>query len=362
MRWGAVLLLLIPLHLSLAAQPPPAAPDFQIDDRLRSDVIDRVLGGLHKSYVLPDVAHEMEKAIREGVQKGEYESITSAAAFTKKLTADLQAVSRDKHLRVKLASAPPSDAPRPQRRDFREVVAEAARTDNAGFARIDVLPGNIGYVDLRMFYPAELAAEEAADAMNRVADTNALLIDLRQNGGGEPAMVALMVSYLLPPERLLVNTFVGRDGRVRRETWTTPDLRGKRYIGKDVYVLTSSYTFSAAEEFAYDLKNLKRATIVGETTGGGANPVDVFRIDDRFEVAIPVARAINPITKTNWEGVGVSPDVKVPAEAALATAHLAALKKQLERPADAATKELLERAIDQAQKKSDELLRNSSAG
>jgi C-terminal processing protease CtpA/Prc len=140
-------------------------------------------------------------------------------------------------------------------------------------------------------------------------------------------MVALLVSYLLEPERILVNTFVGRDGTVTDETWTTTDLPGRRFT-KDVYLLTSGYTFSAAEEFAYDLKNLKRATIVGETTGGGANPVDMVRIDDRFEVSIPTARAVNPISKTNWEGVGVAPDVSVPATEALETAHRAAVAKR----------------------------------
>ena len=163
--------------------------------------------------------------------------------------------------------------------------------------------------------------------MNKVADADALIIDLRKNGGGSAGMVALLVSYLLEPEPILVNTFVGRDGTVTDETWTTKDLPGRRFT-KEVYVLTSAYTFSAAEEFAYDLKNLKRATLVGETTGGGANPIDMFRINDRFEVSIPVARAVNPISKTNWEGVGVAPDVSVAAADALETAHRAALAKQ----------------------------------
>ena len=228
---------------------------------------------------------------------------------------------------------------------MRRSTSGSEREHNGGFARVEQLPGNIGYIDLRMFQSPSVAGEHAANAMDRLADSDALIIDLRKNGGGNADMVALLVSYLLGPERVLVNTFVGRDGKRQNETWTTPDLPGRRFTGKDVYLLTSSYTFSAAEEFAYDLKNLKRATIVGETTGGGANPIDNFRINDRFEVSIPIARAVNPITGTNWEGVGVEPDVRVPAADALQTAHLAALEKRLERTSDPAQRAALEDAI-----------------
>jgi C-terminal processing protease CtpA/Prc len=269
------------------------------------------------------VAQQMAAAVRERVRKGEYDAISGAREFADKLTADLQGISRDKHLRVRFTAG--SGAPRSMGGG---AIRDADSEDEGGFARVDILPGDVGYIDLRMFHPPQVAARHAANAMNRVADADALIIDLRKNSGGSPEMVALLVSYLLKPEpTTLVNTFVGRDGEVERETWTTRDLPGRRFTGKDVYVLTSNYTFSAGEEFAYDLKNLKRATIIGETTGGGANPVDMLRINDRFDVSIPVARAVNPITKTNWEGVGVSPDVHVPADAALETAQLAAVRK-----------------------------------
>ncbi len=286
-------------------------------------MIERVLDGLDRSYVFPEVAQQMAAAVRERVRKGEYDAISGAREFADKLTADLQAISRDKHLRVRFTAG--SGAPRSMGGG---AIRDADSEDEGGFARVDILPGDVGYIDLRMFHPPQVAARHAANAMNRVADADALIIDLRKNSGGSPEMVALLVSYLLKPEpTTLVNTFVGRDGEVERETWTTRDLPGRRFTGKDVYVLTSNYTFSAGEEFAYDLKNLKRATIIGETTGGGANPVDMLRINDRFDVSIPVARAVNPITKTNWEGVGVSPDVHVPADAALETAQLAAVRK-----------------------------------
>ena len=323
-----------------------AKSDGSVDARARSEVIDYVLNGLNRSYVFPEVAAKMSDAVRGRVAKGEYDAITGAREFADRLTADLQAISRDKHLRVRLAGEGP------QIRMMRGPASgDRGNDDDGGFVRVEKLRGNVGYIDLRMFHPPHIAAEHAANAMNRVADSDALIIDLRKNGGGSADMVALLVSYLLGPERVLVNTFVGRDGNLQNETWTTPDLPGTRFTGKDVYVLTSSYTFSAAEEFAYDLKNLKRAILVGETTGGGANPVNILRINDRFEVSLPIARAVNPITQTNWEGVGVAPDVSVPAETALETAHLAALRKRLAHAPDEQTSASIRGVISDIEKR-----------
>jgi C-terminal processing protease CtpA/Prc len=141
-------------------------------------------------------------------------------------------------------------------------------------------------------------------------------------------MLQLLCSYLFGGESVHLNDLYWREGDRTQQFWTLPWVPGTRY-GKDkpVYVLTSSRTFSAAEEFTYNLKNLKRATIVGETTGGGAHPGGVRRITDHFGIWLPNGRAINPITKTNWEGVGIEPHIKVPAEQALAAAHLDALQK-----------------------------------
>ena len=316
-RLGACVLL-------CAGSASSSAAGGDIDGATRSEVIDRVLNGLDRSYVFPEVARQMREAVSDRVSNGEYEAINDAQEFADKLTADLQAVCRDKHLRVRL-SVDGGGATLMRRGAMNRADSEG----NGGFAIVEIMPGNVGYIDLRGFLSPHAAAEHAANAMNKVADADSLIIDLRKNGGGSAEMVALLVSYLLESERILVNTFVGRDGTVTDETWTTEDLPGRRFT-KDVYVLTSAYTFSAAEEFAYDLKNLKRATLVGETTGGGANPIDMFRINDRFEVSIPVARAVNPISKTNWEGVGVAPDVSVPAADALETAHRAALAKRVD--------------------------------
>ena len=152
--------------------------------------------------------------------------------------------------------------------------------------------------------------------MSFVANTDALIIDVRNNGGGAPSMVAYLCSYLFGPEPVHINDLYFRPENSTHQWWTLPHLPGKRYEGKPVYVLTSKRTFSAAEEFTYNLKTQKRATIVGETTGGGANPGGTRPVAEHFIVFVPSGRAINPITKTNWEGTGVAPDVAVAAELA----------------------------------------------
>lgn len=315
------------------AHPPHAEPDAEVDGATRAAVIEKVVRELNDSYVFPEVAKRMENAVRSRMQRKEYDTLSSAKVFAAKFTVDLQEVSNDKHLRVRhtgraeVADRLPELSPEQQEQEQRAAMSRSGRNDNYGFHRVERLPGNVGYLDLRMFFPAELAAEKAAAAMNFLADTDALIIDLRQNGGGNPEMVALLTSYLFDEKPVHLNDFAGRNGEIKRSYWTLKEVPGRRYTAKDVYVLTSSATFSAAEEFAYNLTNLKRATLIGETTGGGANPVDMFQLDGGFEVSVPVARAVNPITKTNWEGTGVKPDLDVPARLALKTAHVAALKK-----------------------------------
>ena len=315
--------------VGLAQQPEQ--PDLTIDATTRTQVIDGILKRLNDSYVFPDVAKKMEQSIRDRVSKKEYDQITSAKEFATKLTADLQDVSHDKHLRVRY-----SNRPIPERGPRREPTAEEREQQkrdftwmNHGFSKVERLPGNIGYIEFFNFMDADLGADTVAAAMNFINGTQALIIDMRNNGGGNPEMVALVCSYLFGPEPVHLNDLYWREGNRTDEFWTKKELAGKRYLNKDVYVLTSKRTFSGAEEFTYNLKNLKRATIVGETTGGGAHPGGGFRINEHFGMFVPTGRAINPITKTNWEGTGVTPDIAVPADQALLTARLMALKKSL---------------------------------
>lgn len=319
------------LAAGAACAQMPEQPDLTIDAAARTKVIDGILKRLNDSYVFPDTAKKMEQSIRERVSNKEYDQITSAKAFATKLTEDLQAVSKDKHLRVRYSSnAIPERGPR------REPTAEEKEENkreltwmNHGFSKVERLPGNIGYLEFLNFLDPDLGADTVAAAMNFLNGTDALIIDMRQNGGGDPAMVALVCSYLFGPEPVHLNDLYWREGNRTDEFWTKKEVAGKRYLNKDVYVLTSKRTFSGAEEFSYNLKNLKRATIIGETTGGGAHPGGGFRITEHFGMFVPTGRAISPITKTNWEGTGVTPDVAVPADQALLTAQVMALKKTI---------------------------------
>jgi C-terminal processing protease CtpA/Prc len=329
-RFAILLLLTVTFACTGAAQQGPMdQPDLAIDAATRTKVIDSILKRLNDSYVFPEVAKKMEQSIRERVDKKEYDQITSAKEFANKLTQDLQAVSNDKHLRVRY-----SHEAIPERGERREPTAEEREQRkrdltwmNHGFGKVERLPGNIGYLEFFNFADEELGADTVAAAMNFINGTDALIIDMRRNGGGNPAMVALVCSYLFGPEPVHLNDLYWREGNRTDEFWTKKELAGKRYLNKDVYVLTSKRTFSGAEEFSYNLKNLKRATIIGETTGGGAHPGGGFRISEHFGMFVPTGRAISPITKTNWEGTGVTPDVAVPADQALLVARLMALKK-----------------------------------
>ncbi len=294
----------------------------QLDAQTRAAVIEDALKALNASYVFPDKAKQMEQAIRARAARKEYDSLTDAEAFARALTEHLQEVSRDKHLRVLNTSGGGANFATRLDPELNRLLS-AKR--NYGFEKIERLGGNVGYLDLRGFEDPGAARDTVTAAMAFLTNTDALIFDLRQNGGGTPHMVALLSSYLFD-KPVHLNSIYDRPSNTTREFWTQAEVPGKRYGDKPVFVLTSKRTFSAAEEFTYNLKNLKRAVIVGETTGGGAHPVSPRRLGTQFIITVPMARSINPITKTNWEGTGVAPDIAVSAEQALKAAHLAALK------------------------------------
>jgi C-terminal processing protease CtpA/Prc len=254
----------------------------------------------------------MGDALRKADRRGEYRQISNGDQLARLLTTQLQAVSRDKHLRVifdpvVMPVSPAGPGPR-------------MTSDGCGFEKAERLPGNVGYVKLNQFGDPDACRDVAAAAMAFIANADAVIFDLRDNGGGHPHMVAFLCSYLFA-ERTHLNDFWMRANNETRESWTSEQVPGAKFTTQPIYVLTSRRTFSGAEEFSYNLKHLKRATIVGEVTGGGAHPVRIQRIDDRFSVAVPDARPINAVTKTNWEGTGVEPDVMVAAAEALTTAQ-----------------------------------------
>ena len=310
----------------LRALPPGVAlVNVKVDAALRKQVIDGIGADLTEFYIDAPLAAQMKDALLAHEKAGAYDTITDGDVFAEQLTTDLQAVSHDKHLRVNFNpfKTPPRGKPTPED-DAR--FHEQMEHDNCAFRKVEILPNNIGYIKFDGFMDASFCGPTVSAAMGFVAHTDALIFDLRQNGGGQPAMVTLIASYLFDEPTHLIDIYNRKEDSTK-QNWTLSYLPGPRLTKQPVFVLTSEGTFSGAEEFAFDLKNQKRATIVGETTGGGAHPVAPHTVADYFIVGVPFAKSLDPVTKTNWEGTGVVPDVKVPAADALDTAQKLALEK-----------------------------------
>jgi hypothetical protein len=293
-----------------------------LDAALRKQVIDGIGADLTEFYIDAPLAAQMKDALQAHEKTGAYDTITDGDVFAEQLTTDLQAVSHDKHLRVDFNpfKTPPRGKPTP------EDEARFQQHDNCAFRKVEILPNNIGYIKFDGFMDPSFCGPTVTAAMGFVAHTDALIFDLRQNGGGRAAMVTLIASYLFDEPTHLIDIYNRKEDSTK-QNWTLSYLPGPRLTKQPVFVLTSERTFSGAEEFAFDLKNQKRATIVGETTGGGAHPVAPHTVADYFIVGVPFAKSLDPVTKTNWEGTGVVPDVKVPASDALETAEKLALEK-----------------------------------
>lgn len=301
---------------------PPA-----IGTKDRAAIIESLVKGLGEIYVFPDVAAKMAAYMRERLASGAYDAHTELPAFCRALTDDLRAVSHDKHVGVRWEPPPPEAAGRKLTDEERHArFAAEQRRDNYCFRKVERLPGNIGCLKLDCFAPAEDAGPTAVAAMSFLANSDALIFDLRENGGGTPSMIQLISSYLFGEPQHLNSFYIREDGSTQ-QFWTQAHVDGKKLPDVPAFVLTSSYTFSGAEEFTYNLKNMKRATIIGETTGGGAHPVRRWEIEGYpVSASIPFGRAVNPITGTNWEGTGIEPDIAVPAADALLVAQEKALE------------------------------------
>jgi len=284
-----------------------------------SEVVDEVIRLMEAHYLDLAVAAEVVRILRARPADEPYPS--DPVALADAVTTDLQSVNGDKHLRlIYHEEALPERAPGD---DAEEYAAMARWIDQtcAGIAKVEALPDNVGYVEIHpVLFPVALAGAAVSAAMNLVASTDALIIDVRRCLGGEPAMVAWLCSYLYDRDPVQLTSLHERAAVT--QSWTLPFVPGPRFgATKPVYVLTSATTFSGAEQLSYDLQQLGRATIVGETTRGGAHAREGFRVHPHLEVTISVARGLNPISGSNWEGIGVSPDVAVPADEALACAQ-----------------------------------------
>jgi hypothetical protein len=334
------------------AMPSPDQPNMTVDAAMRAATIESLATSIDRIYVFPDVARKTAAALRAKQKNGGYRGLVTAEALADSLTSDLRTIGKDHHFRVGYWHREiPEDAftDKGPSAEERALAAVQARRLNHGFERVQRLTGNVGYLDLRGFEGTPEGGTLAMAAMTLLNGSDALIVDLRRNGGGDPNMIVLLLSWLFPAEdRVHVNDFYMREGSRTEEYWTMTTIPGPRYAGKDVYVLTSHRTGSAAEEFAYDIKNLKRGTLIGETTTGAANPGRIVRLNNHFAAFVSDGRAVNPVSKTNWEGVGVEPDVKTSADDAFKTAHVAALTKLIEKETDPERKPALERALQAA--------------
>jgi hypothetical protein len=326
----------LPPDSSRSLQPQPSQPQDdaspvnsrpveqqKLDATERRRVTDAVIQNLKAHYVDPHVAQKMTHAMRTHEQSGDYEAVTDGAAFADLLTGQIRDVSHDLQLEVVYSQSPlPAShfdamgrplGPTPE--DLSR-YREAMKQENCTFEKTEILPHNISYLKLNSFPERSICESTARAVMNRLNDVDAIIFDLRDNRGGEPEMVAQMAAYFFDHPEYLYNP---RENTTQK-SWTQSPVPGNKLADKPVYVLTSSRTFSGAEQFCYNMKMLKRATLVGETTGGAAHAGVFHRINDHFGIGIPETKAINPYSNRGWEGTGVEPDVKVNTAAALQTA------------------------------------------
>ncbi|MEX2971942.1 S41 family peptidase [Streptomyces sp. C184] len=288
-----------------------------------AEIIDLALDRIVTGYVFTQRAVEVDQAIRARLASGAYDAL-SGAAFCAAVTKHLQEVCPDKHLRL-LWQDEPRGTESAQEDAGRAAFLALMRAENHGIRRCEQLDGNIGYLDVRWMADAGEGARAIGAAMELVAHTRALLLDLRECRGGSPAGAAMWCSYFFPDDQVHLNDFYERSTDSTRQYWTLSHLPAPRYLYRPVYVLTSATTFSGGEDVAYTLQAYERAEVIGETTRGGAHPTERYPVTEHITVTVPTARTTNAVTGTNWEGVGVQPDRDVPADTAFEVAYKEAL-------------------------------------
>ena len=322
-----LIILLIAVNISISQDNKISS----LDAKKKESTVKKISKMLKENYVFPETAEKMADYLKSQLNSKAYDDINEPKKFAEILTADLQSISKDKHLGVnynpdaaKRIKESEKNGPNPEQE---KQELQFLKNENFGFKKVELLGGNIGYVDFRSFANAKYVKETVASVMKFLSNTDAIIFDVRMNGGGDPACVQLICSYVFGDKPVHLNDLYYRPADQTEEYWTLRKVDGKKMPDVPLYILTSSRTFSGAEEFAYNLKNLKRATIIGEATGGGAHPGSTLAVNNEFVIFLPTGRAINPITNTNWEGTGVTPDIPVTSFKALETAHVMALKK-----------------------------------
>lgn len=312
-KWFLIPVMLLFLNVQLFAQTEITL----LTPAIKVEVIDNLSSALVKNYIFLDTALRMKNFIRRQLENGIYDKINSPNEFAKALTADLYSVYKDLHLSVTYNPNPGKDSKRESYIERVTKQLQFEKQQNYGFSKAEILPGNIGYIVINRFFSVnDQSAETVNSVFSFLKNTDALIIDLRNNGGGDAMMVKYICSYFFNG-RTHINDMYERRANQVYQYWTEPVTPLMEFTSMPVYILVNAHTFSGAEEFAYDMQSMRRATIIGQTTGGAAHPVSPFNISNGFTGYIPFARAINPVTKTNWEARGVIPDIKTNSDGAL---------------------------------------------
>jgi hypothetical protein len=361
-KLNALLLLTLVAASTAFSQDAGHEGRHDLSEAERTSVINALVEKVEAYYVYPAVAQRMTKAIHTHQANHEYDKVSDGEEFARALTAHLRSISNDGHLGVDYSATPVGDgaADEPTAEDLRKFRLRGAR-GNYAFRKVESLDEGIGLLQVDAFYPAAWIRETASGAMAFLADAEAVIIDLRRNHGFAPDGVLLIESYFFKDETHMTDQ-VDRAANTTRQFWTLPVVPGPSLADKDLYILTSHDTFSAPEDFAYNMQAQGRAKIVGEQTGGGAHGTKPYRLSDHFAASIPFNYSINPITQSDWEGTGVTPDVRVTADQALLTAHVLALRAALKRAAgDAERVSRLERLIAEKERELDALRGKASS-
>ena len=335
---------LLVLGGAFVQQAPHAEAKYVLTPEIRKQTLSELYTALNERYVDEAIAKKIVAELKKREASGEFDKLDAGPEFAAKVNDLMKGMVTDAHLRFRFSERPLPKREIPSEPSAEELKRQADEMKfiNAGFEKVERLRGNVGYLKFNFFASPEDMKKQIASAMGFLANTDAMIIDLRENGGGSPAGVQLVCSYLFDDKPVHLNSLYFREGNRTEEFWTVKQLDAPRYLNRDVFVLTSKRTGSGAEECSYNLKNLKRATLVGSSTWGGANPGGVVRLSDHFSCFVPVGKAINPITKTNWEGTGVKPDVEVEPTQALERAHEMALKSMIAKEKDPEKKADLE--------------------
>ena len=293
-----------------------SAQDQSFTEKYKEGVITKLSQLMNDHYVLPEVAKKTETHLINQLKEGHFKPFENDETFAAALTESVQSINKDKHMRI--WKNQPYEAPNntPERLIEEKLdQIDKSRRFNSGFSTVKVMEGNVGYLDLRAFAGFQGAKEITDSYMKLMANCDAVIIDLSKNGGGDPEMVQYLCSFFFD-KKVHLNSLYFRQGDRTIDFWTLDEVNGEKMADVPLFVMTGSKTFSGAEEFSYNMQTQKRATLVGQTTGGGANPGSSMGINENLTVFIPGGMAINPITKTNWEGVGVIPEIKTTEEKA----------------------------------------------